>query len=329
MKNIFLELANNQQILQDAYDYHISSDDRKSLVSRSESLLFEELIYYLKSEGENPLVKYKLQNINLFIPFFHPLSIYMRDNPLYCLDLPRIAKIVATKYNNLSVIDIGANVGDTLTLLRTAIDSPILCIEGDDAYFEVLQKNAQSFENVYLKKVLLGESNEVLQGSLTTERGTGYIETQTELAQTIQIFTLTHILQDFPDFQNSQLVKIDTDGFDYKILKGAAEFLERTKPILFFEYSPYLWSQQNDDASSVFSYLGSKGYYDLLLYDQLGYLLLSATTENSELLGDIYRYLMSKKTTTYCNIFAFHREDQDLFNTIKKAEILFYHNLKS
>ena len=327
MKPIFLELTNNQQILQAAYHYHISSEADRSSFPQSESIVFREFITYLKSEGQNPIVEYQLEGNRLLIPFFHPLPIYIRDNPLYCLDFPRVARIVAEKYADLSVIDIGANVGDTLTLLRTSTSAPVLCIEGDTDYFEVLQKNAASFEAVYLKKALLGEHNETLQGILTTERGTGFIETPDPSTaasnQTLQIQRLPDILAEFPQFQNAKLLKTDTDGFDYKILKGASEWLDRAKPILFFEYSPYLLSQQSDEARALFPDLSAKGYTDLLFYDQLGFLLLSVAIENLELLEDIYRYLMAKKTKNYCNVFAFHREDRDLFRAVKDSEIRF------
>jgi hypothetical protein len=43
-----------------------------------------------------------------------------------------------------------------------------------------------------------------------------------------------------PILVNSKMLKIDTDGFDTLILKSAVDFLKRAKPIIFFEYDPFL-----------------------------------------------------------------------------------------
>jgi FkbM family methyltransferase len=39
------------------------------------------------------------------------------------------------------MIDIGANVGDSVAIVREQSDYPILCIEGNETYFQILEEN--------------------------------------------------------------------------------------------------------------------------------------------------------------------------------------------
>ena len=56
--------------------------------------------------------------------------------------------VVKKKFSFLAVVDIGANVGDTACIIKTAEEVSILCIEGDDYIFGFLQKNIAQFQNV-------------------------------------------------------------------------------------------------------------------------------------------------------------------------------------
>src|SRR5260221_385373 len=39
------------------------------------------------------------------------------------------------------IVDVGANVGDTATVIAQSCRNPILCIEADEAYFKFLRRN--------------------------------------------------------------------------------------------------------------------------------------------------------------------------------------------
>jgi hypothetical protein len=41
--------------------------------------------------------------------------------------------LTQAKYPNLTMIDVGANVGDSIAIVR--VDVPILCVEGEDHFF--------------------------------------------------------------------------------------------------------------------------------------------------------------------------------------------------
>ena len=120
------------------------------------------------------------------------------------------------------------------------------------------------------------------------------------------------------------MLKIDTDGFDNKIIRGAIPFLKNTKPVIFFEYDPFFLSKQNDNSLSIFSELNFIGYQRMLVYDNYGELLLSADLNNSRLLEDITHFYTGRNGLRYCDLCVFHDEDNDLFDEIRKNEMRYF-----
>jgi FkbM family methyltransferase len=100
-----------------------------------------------------------------------------------------------------------------------------------------LKRNTKSYSNVYLSNKLLGEKNILIKGKIVSSGGTANIEkTSEEIAETTTLDILIH--DEFKDFLNSDIIKIDTDGYDYKIIRGAYNILKHKSPILFFELAP-------------------------------------------------------------------------------------------
>lgn len=99
----------------------------------------------------DPLVRYRLCGNDILLPLSHGLPYFRKAFPEYSTNVARIAGIVKGKYNDLTFIDIGANIGDTLTILRGVAHFPILCIECEDRYFEILQKNSSNYSDISLE----------------------------------------------------------------------------------------------------------------------------------------------------------------------------------
>jgi hypothetical protein len=63
--------------------------------------------------------------------------------------LGTLSLCVAKKYPGLSVIDIGANVGDTVAVIKTAIDVPVIGIEGDNVSYGFLEREYKAIRKRY------------------------------------------------------------------------------------------------------------------------------------------------------------------------------------
>jgi len=85
--------------------------------------------------------EYLIGEYYITLPACHKLDFYQREFKNYDKKLPIIAALVSNKYHDAVIVDIGANVGDTAAAIRTAVSSPIICVEGNSDFLKYLNKN--------------------------------------------------------------------------------------------------------------------------------------------------------------------------------------------
>jgi FkbM family methyltransferase len=280
-------------------------------------------------------VTHNIHGYDLEFPASHALPGILQRWPHYSSNLGRIAQIVHKKYADLKFIDIGANVGDSVAILRRLSHYPILCIEGDRAFLNVLSRNAQKFDAVTISPFYVGEQDSVIMAKSTGLAGTAHLAsaesygTDDAAIEQIEVKKLSSVLSQHPEFSQPKMIKTDTDGFDAKILRGAVDVLTAAKPVVFFEYDPFFLAQQNDNGISIFSLLAEQGYGGLIIYDNFGDLLLCLPTIEIARIEELDLYFSGRRSLQYCDICAFHLEDQDLFEQTRQLELAFFRNLKS
>lgn len=199
-------------------------------------------LFYLKYNFKRQLrIFFKIDQIiyidnkKIILPPGHLLSLYESVYPKYDRFLPTV---VGKIKENEVIIDIGANIGDTLFRLLNINTKPFYyCIEADNFFFEYLQKNKKSLDvniqnKIILIKTLVGDQ---LKGNLSeTTTGTKSL-IQSDLG--IKSKKLDDIIIEYK-IENIKLIKVDVDGFDYNILFSALNELKNNKPDIFFEYMP-------------------------------------------------------------------------------------------
>jgi len=273
----------------------------------------------------DPLVRYQLRGSELLLPLSHDLPASLRIHPHYSSNVARIARHVKSKYPDLTFVDVGANVGDTLAFIRNVIDIPVLCIEGDDRFFELLRFNASQFgPRVDLEHIFVGAVAGDFKGHVVSERGTAYWEEDESSAHTTKFKRLRDLLAGHPVFSRAKMIKVDTDGLDCRILRSDLELLERLKAVLFFEYDPYLFGKFKDDGFQVFRALCSVGYDGLVVYENNGEYLLTTRLTEVEVLEDLHNFYSGRAAMRYMDVCAFHEEDSDVCQAVRRAEIEFF-----
>ena len=266
----------------------------------------------------DPLVEIDVFGTRLAIPLSHALPRYLKMFPYYASNLGRLAAVIKEKYAGLSVIDIGANIGDSAAAIRHGADAPVLCVEGNPFFLKVLKLNAGRFRRVSVAESYVGDANSSLLAEDRAANGTSRISPGG--GREIKIRLLSGILGDHQDFRTAKLVKIDTDGFDCKIIRGSADFLTAARPAVFFEYDPLLLSRQDDDGLSVFDALRGLGYDSALVYDNLGHFMLSLRLSDLTLLKELHAHFFSYQGERFGDFCVFHSDDRDLFETAAKRE---------
>lgn len=309
-------------IYQFIYDQvYYSSYETRAKTFRSR--IFSKIFDFLKRLYD-PLIMKDIAGFPLAMRYSHELPFILKTFPKYSSNLARVVNCVKHKYEDLKFIDVGSNIGDTVALLRKESEFPILCIDGNSAYYELLQQNILSFREVYAVQTYLGETNESIPASSVDKGGTAYLKKSNSLKSTIHIRTLPEILKEYPFFSLAKMIKIDTDGYDGKILRGATKFLAAAKPVIFFEYDPFLLAQQNDDGISLFKILRKEGYVHGLLYDNFGEFMCSADLNNMILIQELHCYFSRHEGRRYLDICFFHSEDDDLFEQARMSELASY-----
>jgi FkbM family methyltransferase len=274
----------------------------------------------------DPEVKYNLAGVNILLPFSHNLPVSKKVFPSYDENIGRITSLVKGKYDDLKMIDIGANVGDTVIMVKTKVDIPILCIEGEEKFVSLLQKNTKSFQNIFVEKSFVGDEK-FISGNYVYSKGSGRI-VEGENQSGISLKTLEQIMSKYSEFKKSKLLKIDTDGFDCRIIKNEINLLSEMKPVIFFEYDPFLYKPK-DDALGVFDLLLKAGYGAVVFYENTGDYLLTTDLSNKNLIADLHYYFSGRKMGRYCDIAVFHNEDSDLVNKLREREIQYFSNIRS
>src|SRR6202007_2233402 len=135
--------------------------------------------------------------------------------------------------------------------------------------------------NVSVCNALVGAETKETNVSMKVERGTAFV---VEAENKTRMRTLENILEEFPDFRNSKILKVDTDGYDTFVLRGSEGYLKNVKPVVFFEFDPHLIRSNNDDPFSFITYLKNCGYYYFIFYMNNGDYLLSCDIEQRNII---------------------------------------------
>ncbi len=268
---------------------------------------------------------WKIGNTVLSFPREHLLPVILKKHPEYAQNIVRLSKAVYEKYPDLKVIDVGGNVGDTSSFIRSSCpSSPIASIDGDEKFFSFLEKNALAVENVSVFKMFLGDKEGDFSAEMKNENGTMKIFSEKTGENKIKISTLDKFVKENPKWKNAKLLKIDADGFDFKIIRGGKDYLRTAKPVIFFEYARSEFEHLGEKGLDTMETLFNLGYEKIVYYDNYGRFLLSADLADKKLISELNYYTPGKsygRTFPYYDVAVFHKEDSALFENFSRKEM--------
>lgn len=272
----------------------------------------------------DPVVEYMLCGSALRMPLSHELPIFLRSYPLYSDNLGRIAAYLSAKYSDLAVIDIGANVGDSVVILHQHARMPVLCVEGEPRFCEFLAENvskmlpAPVIEQSFISMSDQGFASIVHDGTARLSRSPS---SDVSDGYELRTKSFEQILREHPSFQNARLLKIDTDGMDVAILSSADDWIAKQKPVLFFEYDPDLQIPHRVGGLDLLCRLKRHGYHRVLVYENTGDYMFSAELANATLLTEMHEFFSGRHSARYCDLCIFHSEDEDIAEEIRRSEL--------
>jgi len=233
--------------------------------------------------------KYEIGNYEIEIPPNFVLPGFQKEHKLYDRFLP----VLASKLSSDGlIIDVGANIGDTTTALLQHCNNPILCIEPSDVFFPYLERNLNKLphnfsDRVKTIKCLVGTGS--FSGELEhSEESTAKVKRNTVNSAT------THTALDklIDDTSKILLLKVDTDGFDFDVIRSAEKILTDSQPILFWE-NEISEKFQSKGFEELYALLQEKGYTHIYIFDNFGNLITGES--DFKTLKDINAYVYSMK----------------------------------
>jgi FkbM family methyltransferase len=165
-----------------------------------------------------------------------------------------------------TVVDVGAYIGVTALRSSQAIgqEGTVLAIEPDPLNVAHLRANiAQNrVTNVEVLECALGdrEGTVGLGVADTHNRGKNRVETSPNL-QTAEVRTTTldKIAETHPELRPN-LLKIDVEGYETKVLQGGLLFITTFRPVIFLELSDEHLHYQGSSPAELLSLLEDHGY---------------------------------------------------------------------
>ena len=166
-----------------------------------------------------------------------------------------------------AVIDIGANIGQFSLVIAKIFESRqqmtprIVCFEPIKSNFQLMFENFSSNQfHGELYNFAIGEFPE--QKNLVVHEVYG----RRKFKGLLRIESLDSLISSL-NLESVQLVKIDTDGFELNILRGAKNFLNLYKPKVLIELNTKISREIGLDLSIIEMELNLLGYFKQRVFD--------------------------------------------------------------
>ena len=171
------------------------------------------------------------------------------------------------------IIDVGVASG-TEPLLKNYRNCYFILIEPHPFYHDFIQKNILNHVKGYLLKYGVGNKNEDLE-LLDNGRASGFFSREDNLKRNkvkVKVKKLDNLLDEIKFFETSDatLLKIDTEGFELNVLKGATKLLSSKMLKYVILELRISFIKNNYNPTDIFVFLNEYGF-KFLRIDKVAY----------------------------------------------------------
>ena len=185
---------------------------------------------------------------------------------------PHITKFVELYHKSFpieSIIDVGANFGYHTLLFSKIVNGVVYAFEPQEQNFELLSKNVtrNNITNVHLENLACGAVNEPIEMPIVNlyddDINMGDF-TPNEFTLKPEATTNSILLDDYDLFPNHlmiDVIKIDVQGWEQKVIEGARNLIMKNYPILIVEFEDVSLSRVDLDSQKLAKYINDMGYH--------------------------------------------------------------------
>ena len=161
-------------------------------------------------------------------------------------------------------LDVGANVGiHTLAVARhlDAGGGAVIAFEPHPVNHGILLHNIRQnrLRHVVAEDLGLAAAPEILTGTASADGGNWSLASRGEYRFEVRLVRLDDYLRDHP-VPRIDLMKIDVEGAEVGVLRGARETIERFHPLIVFEVCPTWLTKMRSSPEELFAELSGYGY---------------------------------------------------------------------
>jgi FkbM family methyltransferase len=138
------------------------------------------------------------------------------------------------------ILDIGANEGQWAIMASGVIGQEIIAFEPQSQPFIILSR--QQHRKIFAVNSAVGETNGEIMINVHREssqlsfiddslHGMPLLSGKAAIKETVLIYTLDYLFENYEEmYRDVDFVKIDTEGYEDRVLKGGLNFLAQVKP---------------------------------------------------------------------------------------------------
>lgn len=263
---------------------------------------------------------YVIEGVCIDLGEGHALPSYQKYFKMYDRFIPYLAKMTQEKTGKY-IIDIGANVGDTLAAMLNHTDDNFLCIEPVGQFFNLLASNIQHFDNpnrIWLEQAFITDKMSETYEAIISNKGTAAkMPTDSNTTSRIPSKSVDYLLEERNiTYEEVDLLKIDTDGFDADCIISASKLLEKGSAFIY-------WENYNETYDQYIKYLNAyrllneNGYSVFFVFDNYGNYLCKG---GIDVLNSILDYVQRAHTGCIGNTFKYFDVLTCKMNDVEKCE---------
>ncbi|MEO6922426.1 MAG: FkbM family methyltransferase [Bryocella sp.] len=260
---------------------HAQAGQRRSLLARLARHVRQLFARSSRQASSEEMIVASVYGRSLKMPANHSLPEILLRFPQYNHPLAMSVQAIANVQgadSSLTVIDVGANIGDTAAIVEQQLPNVCryLCIEPDVRLAELCRENHADNSRVQVVQSFIGEdegarvqlSDNENRANPATKLVVAGEESENDAAKLTRLDTAARTFVEHNGGIN--LIKVDTEGYDFSVLRSGWEILGKYHPSIFLEWYPELLLDLQETPQRGFHELAELGYVHMVIFTKQG-----------------------------------------------------------
>ncbi len=258
----------------------------------------------------DPTCAMRIHGRAMCINLSHALPIYAARFPQYDAVLSRLGDFTRQRRHRLRVVDVGANIGDSIAAFMRDGEGVFLAIEPTPKFRALLEANWGQTKTVQIVAAMCSSSDGIADVSIGEHHGTAALRKSASGVE-VPVYTVDRLVRTHA-FSPVDVIKIDTDGFDFDVIEGALETLRADHPAVIFECDIFGNPSYVERVGKTLSLFQRIGYRHALVYDNTGYIMDRVDINDPSCL-DFLLFFQVTSPFSYFDILLLAEDDAECF----------------